>query len=1154
MQLRRLAWFLPLFAVAWPASAQDLGVFADTLSGAQPYVLQSFIRPGSEEVFHARRQLDSTEYVIDYRFGRLWVAGLAAADTIVARYRTWGLALADQYRRPMVLVAAAGADSTAAVAPPAPALPRREAMALTRTGSITRGVLAGNNRDAIIESGLRLRLAGTVAKDVRVQAVLTDESTPILPEGTTQRLSELDRVYIEIESTPGQARLGDFPVAFETSEFARLARKVQGAGATVSSPFGGVEGSVEAVGAVARGIFRRERLAIVDGVQGPYRLTGEQNEQFIFIVPGSEEVYRSGRRLQRGEAHDYVIDYATGEVTFTTNRLIRDSDRIVVEYQYRTTQFTRSLVGAASDVTLGRRAVGPARGMLGVTFLREADSRTLNEALGLTADDAALLRAAGDSTAQRSGAVMVAYDPEAPYVQYVKRDTVAAGLPYAIYAVVTRRPTEPVYRVSFTRVGTGLGSYVRQGRTTNGLAYVWRGPGLGDHEPVRILPRPRQHRMLDLRGAVAPVRHLQLYGEWAQSLYDRNRLSDLHESDDASYALLAGARLTPLKIGAGTVALSAERRRTGAGFAVFGRIRPVEFERLWNLNSRRTAATRERVSVELETIDEATLDWQATERSGLQLTAGRIALGEAFRAQRAEATLTVEESRRLQASYWAIGIRSQDDARMERSTWVRQRGRLSMPLFGERLVPQIRVTHRHRQSHVAGTDSLVKPSDGLLQVIPGIRWHLPAGTVGASVDLRTDTDIHEGRVHLESRANTWEVHFDLKPYRTLTVEGRAGVRNRRIGAVFRSIADPGREKSAVVRWSGRFRPWQRAVQLHWFYEALSERTPALQELYIRTGPELGEYVWVDANGNGVIELDEFLPETTQDEGTYVRTLLPSDSLQSVTGLQARLSLNLEPARVWKSALRHVSLRTDVRVQEKSRNPAVRDLYLLRLGTFRSPEHTLKGLLVLQQHVFLFRGVPGYGADLSYRRVRSLSELAAGAESRAIDEYRGEARMKFGERWGGALAVARGAQRTTSESFATRNFDIATLAFTPEVTYSASSNLQIRLKAAHARKSATEVRGSLWKVPLDVRYARARRLNITGSMEVASVTVRGASTGYGLAFFELTDGRGAGTSMMWSLSSWYQLSRVLRATLTYNGRRPQDVPAIHTVRMQLSAIF
>ena len=973
-------------------------------------------------------------------------------------------------------------------------------------------MLAGNRRDAVIESGLRLQLNGEVAKDVHVQAVLTDESTPILPEGTTQRLSELDRVYINIEAPLGLAQLGDFEIAYDAGEFAKLRRKVQGVSLMAPFSLSGHAGSARIVGAAARGMFRRQRIAVTDGVQGPYRLSGEHHEQFIFVVPGSEGVYLNGQRLQRGQTQDYVMDYATGEVTFTTSHLIRHHDRVVVEYQYRTTEYTRSLAAASSDVVLGKRTRGPARATFGATVLREADGRTLSEAYGLTADDEALLQAAGDSIATRSGATVVPYEAEAPYVQYVRKDTLSGGTTHDIFVALTHATAEPVYRVHFTRTGPGRGSYVRQGQATNGLVYAWRGPGRGNYVPLRILPRPRQQRMVDLRGSVTPVRQLQLFGEWAQSLYDRNRLSQLHQGDDAGIAYMGGARLMPLAVGLGTVAFNMHRRHASATFASFDRIRPVEFERLWNLDAQQSAATRRSVTGASETVDEVTFAWQATAGTHLEATMGRIVLGSDFKAQRQEMGVTLDERRGPRVRYHLVTIRSQDDVRMEAGTWLRQGARLSMPIFKDRLVPAVQVWQERRALTTAGGDSLVAPSEAYVQATPGITWHSPMGEIGASVDVRTDERASAGTLRKQSMATTWNLHFDLKPHRTLTAEGRAGLRHRKVGAAFLEEGQAGGHRSAVVRWSGRFRPWQRALQLHWFYEALSERTPSLQEIYIRTGAELGEYVWVDANGNGVIELDEFLPESTQDEGDYVRTFIPSDSLQSVTGLQARLSVDVDPVRRWRTApmLRHVSLRTVVNIQEKSRNPSLSDVYFLRLETFRSGMYTLKGLFVLQQDLLLFRGMPQYGADFSYRQVRGLSELAAGTESRAADEYRAALRAKVRKRWGVAFTASSGRRRTTSESFASRNYDIETLAFAPELTWHASHHLQLTLTATHALKSAPLVRGSLWRMPLEVRYARARRLNVAGRLEAATVVVRGESSGSGLAFFELTDGRGAGT--------------------------------------------
>ena len=194
-----------------------------------------------------------------------------------------------------------------------------------------------------------------------------------------------------------------------------------------------------------------------------------------------------------------------------------------------------------------------------------------------------------------------------------------------MYQVVERTPTTPAYRVQFTRVGQGGGDYVRQGRTTNGIVYVYRGPNQGEYAPVRILARPVQQRMVDLRGSAVPVKYVELYGEWAQSLYDRNRFSRLDAEDDLAQAYTAGVRLSALPIGLGTASLTVSRRLTQQDFASFGRVQPVEFYRQWNLPVSRSTVQEVR-----EVIDEAEATWKLTRHSEITGLTGRIIQGNGF--------------------------------------------------------------------------------------------------------------------------------------------------------------------------------------------------------------------------------------------------------------------------------------------------------------------------------------------------------------------------------------------------------------------------------------------------------------------------------------------------------------------------------------------
>ena len=51
-----------------------------------------------------------------------------------------------------------------------------------------------------------------------------------------------------------------------------------------------------------------------------------------------------------------------------------------------------------------------------------------------------------------------------------------------------------MWRVRFSRVGNGQGSYARTGRQAGGIVYDYRGEGQGAYAPVRRLPRPEKKR------------------------------------------------------------------------------------------------------------------------------------------------------------------------------------------------------------------------------------------------------------------------------------------------------------------------------------------------------------------------------------------------------------------------------------------------------------------------------------------------------------------------------------------------------------------------------------------------------------------------------------------------------------------------------------
>ncbi len=1122
----------------------------ELFTGQQPFILHPFIVPGTLIVTVDGNQLDKSEYQFDPRHSHLWIPSMLD-DTIAVRYRIWDLNLSERYVRvgdPPILN-----DTLSIIQSSVPA-ESLTPIQLRRSGSITRGVIAGNNRDARIESGLRLQVSGELSPGIHVKAALTDENTPILPEGTTQRLSELDRVFIEIDTPYSSAKLGDFQFQLDQTTFAQVNRKIQGIGISTPVPLTGISGNIKGAAATSRGLFKTQDLRVIDGVQGPYRLQGNANEPFILVIPGTESVYLDGERLQRGESHDYVIDYATGEIMFTTNQLIKFHHRVAVEFQYRTTEFTRTL--AATQVTASTKArhETPPLASLGITFIREADGKSFDQEFGLTDSDRQLLEQLGDKDASRSSATPVTFDPDAPWIHYTLRDTTIAGQDYSIYIPISSASESSVYRVEFSRVGSGLGDYVRQGEITNGIVYSYRGPKQGEYLPVRVLPKPSQQRIIDMAGSFSPFRYLEISGEWAQSYRDENRFSSLDADDNDAHGYRVGINLSnlPLAIGRGGIKLN--RRITGENFAMFDRSQPIEFVRSWNL-----PIDRDLIQTYHETIDEVDISWQFSDRSAIKGTVGRLERRTVFQGNRQQLNLTVDERHLPKLNYQFDFITSDSDS--TQGQWIRHNIQISSPLLLQRLHLSTRLKASQRHQHLP--QGLREDSRQYWQVSPLIEFNSGKSKISAGFDWREDHLWASGYQLLPGkRTATTSLNYSKRSGGGFQSEGRIGIQLTDHTDFFETSQGLTDERSLVARWSGRAHPWNRLVRLNWHYEALSEQTPVLQEIYIRTGPELGEYVWEDSNGNGIVEIDEFIPEVSQDEGDYARSLIPSDSLQSVTGLKARINVHFDggqrwrdPKTTWQKYLRQIALRTAINIQEKSKEPDPINIYLLRQSTFRDPVNSIRGVLNIAQDVWLFRNNPRYGLHASWRQVRSTNVFAADTETRSIDEWRTQIQWSIGDIWtftsGGALSQ----KQSNSSVFSSRQFDIQTQSFLQEIQVSLTSNARVTAGIDYSKKHAND-RGdaTIVKFPLQSSWDIVGRANLSLRVEHSSITLSQKSNSSGLALFELTDGRGGGRSMLWHLNGSLQLSKVLRATMTYSGRNPQDAPQIHTVRMQLSATF
>jgi|GEM_PF-5015937 len=424
-------------------------------------------------------------------------------------------------------------------------------------GAKTFSVGMNSSGDFSFDQSLRVNVTGEVTKGISISGVLSDENAPLEPEGSTESLEELDRIFLTVKGKGLGATIGDYELSYTTPTSVVVQRDLLG-----------VSGDIEKNGiqlntsfGLARGKYHSLHLKGNEGKQGPYQLKGANGEEDIVIVAGSETIYLDGLLLTRGEKNDYVIEYSLAQITFTFKRMITDESDIVAEYQYTRFGFQKNLYCA--KINYERKKIN-----IGGFFVREGDEISQTEGFELTKERKTFLSQLGDDT---TGSWM----ESGVYVGVGKGDYSFSD---SFYVYEGYRKGE--WNVSFTYVATNKGDYVYSDSLA-GFLYV--GNSNGDYVSEIRVSLPERENYAGVFIGVGGDKMLNLEGEILTSDYDRNILSGIDDTDNMGLLGRFRAEITVPRRKWGTMNFAANYQRRDNHFKPLSRIENEDFERRWNL-------------------------------------------------------------------------------------------------------------------------------------------------------------------------------------------------------------------------------------------------------------------------------------------------------------------------------------------------------------------------------------------------------------------------------------------------------------------------------------------------------------------------------------------------------------------------------------------
>jgi hypothetical protein len=1014
---------------------------------------------------------------------------------------------------------------------------------LQKSGTLIRGFTVGTTKDFSLNSGLRLQLSGNLTEDIEIVAALTDQNTPIQPEGNTERLEEVDNVFIQIKHTNATGIFGDYNLTNRNGEFGVINRKLQGLMGTVN--FEPHSGYVAVAG--QRGKFNTNNFNGTDGVQGPYRLTGQSGEKDIIVLAGTERVFVDGLEMIRGENNDYIIEYSNATITFTPKRLITNASRIAVDFEYTDRKYSRNFFGSGARTLLADDKL-----KIGFQYLQEGDDQDAPIDFVLSEDDKKILADAGDDPlkAVKSGVSIAPVDSLGSRKGiYIAVDTLINNTPFTYYEY---RPGDSlaIYIVAFSYVGEGKGDYFRE--ALGQFRFV--GIGQGGYLPIIFLPLPQLKQLGNLTTSITPFENVQLDLEYAGSMWDKNRFSSLDDGDNYGYAANVVLNVLPGNITLGSLNLgkagfSYKERFINKNFTSTDRFNEVEFDRIYNTSGSPT--------LEDEQFREARLNLIPISELNFTSLAGFLKRGDSFQSNRYNNSIRLSNQKSYNAFYNLdyVDTRNQNT----KSSWFRH-GADAHYIFWELIKPGINILAEDKRNTSSNKDSLLAGSFEYLELNPYIQLlEIEGISFTAKYSRRDDLLPLNGLMEKQSVARAQIYDLAYRGIQEVSTILNLTIRNRNYSDTFKELGLLDTEQ-LLVRSQSKFKFWKNIMDGDLYYEVSTEKQAKLEKVYVRVEQGTGNYKYLgDLNNNGIADPEEFEP--TLFDGDYILVTLPTDELFPVINLKTNTRWKIQYADIFDkstfitSILEPLSTETSWRIEEITRETDLSKIYLMQLQYFQREGVTIRGANFFQQDIFINENRQDLSFRFRYSQRFGMSEFNTGVENAFNRERSVRMRLRLVKEVSNQTDFVNTTDNVSAPQPSTRNRNISDNNLTTDFSYRPVSIVEVGFKLKVGRSEDTfpeaptiiDLNSQLGR--LNLSFAQTGRLRF----EVERIELL-ANTLDNIIPFEMLNGNQLGKNYYWRLNFDYRVASFLQTTLGYDGRWQGKGRVVHTARAEARAYF
>lgn len=992
---------------------------------------------------------------------------------------------------------------------------------LQTNGYITRGITSGNNQNAVTNATLDLKIKGKLSKEVSLRAAIFDTNIPIQENGYSQNITDFDRIFIEMFTDNWGVKAGDISLENKESYFMPLRKQITGlrVEAKISDQF-----KVAASGAITRGEFNRYRVTGKEGNQGPYKIYGKNNAPAILIIRGSEKVYINGIQIERGENKDYTIDYNIAEITFNTTYPITNDMRIAIEYQYANRNYTRFL-------TYEEAVYKSQKLNISGYFYSETDAKNQPLQQNLTDLQKNKLTAAGNNKDLMiaESAFLDTFDENK--VLYRK---VMNGITEVFE--YSQNPNDELYFVTFTNVGTQKGDYSLERGTAIGNVYQYVGTNLGEYNPIIKLTPPSKQQTFVLKSEYAFSQKTQLNSEIAISNNDANLFSSI--DDENNVAVAAKLKWEQILIDKKWQLKSAiSHEFVQQNFNTEQNWESIEFNRDWNVLNNNATKNYFQSEILLHNKKNDVVSYRFNHLSYIDIFSGK----------------KHELSSKISLKKTLFSLNSSflnNTSTLEDNSFFRAKATVEHN-FNKKWVGSFINYESNRRKNGStqefiNTSHRFKEYEAYLGIGDSTNVFVKLGfnyRNNDSIKARTFTRINDRKTfYIQSK-------LVQKEQTNLSVFANYRHTNNR----FTNNV----EKSLNSKIIFNQQLLNRFINLGSVYETSSGNISRQEYMYVKTEPGFGYYTWIDYNGDGIKDFDEFEIAEFQDQATYLR--LPKPNIRFVPTQRAKFtqSITLNP-KIWSSQKGMKKIISKFYNQSflSVENEQERIGNSFNFNPFDLNEDKLLGLsLNLRNSLFFNKNLQKYSVTYTFGKTRNKQQYFIGSQENNLKLHQVTVAHKFKHFWLFELLGKTSKNDLITENFSTRNYNIHSNEIEPKISFLYDENNRFTA-FYHFKNKKNQLLNfenlAQQKFGLEYFYRSKKKNQISANINVFLNDFIG-ETNTPVAY-QMLEGLQAGKNYTWNVVFNRKLNAFLNLNLNYVGRKSENSKTIHIGNIQLKAVF